>query len=234
MKSNLVLIAIILFSSWSCKKDKATGKNQEETGSGGMIVSSTSVNADRSSVYLDLDKDGANDLCLKYDRLKINGPLFRNRYQVVCLNPDLELSGNFITDTLFYNDSSYYYTNTQSQVQLIRICNYTFHRISPSDSIIEIQSNNFKPIYTDNWQAPVPTDIFKHDSVIVMEQPFYTNNYSPGGDTIVTTTFYSNYKPFPVNQTKYLNLRIKSKNGYIEFTITSDFKINVFETGIQK
>ena len=228
MKAIHIFFLLLAFAFFSCKKDTAIDE---------MRIVTLTMDASPGPIDLDIDKDGSTDLRLSVEHLKLPGPQSRRSCQVTCVNTELELLGHLQTDTLFLNTTFSNPRPDPSHAGAI-YCVYKNlnHKVSPSDSVLKIQITNFKLKFLDSWQKSANTDAFKHDSFILQEEPFFSTGTATIKDTVRNVVFYtySDYVPFPANQTKYLGLRLNSKDGYVKFTVTTDYEINVFETGISK
>jgi len=229
MKRTYFLFVLLLFILLSCKKDKKADVKED------MKVFTVTMTPNSEPFNLDLDSDGSFDIRINVVNLDGPGPLWRSACQVICLNTGLELLGYLQTDTLFLNKT---FSDPPQNSNDMPTCfyHYLYHRVSPSDSIITVLPNTFKLKFLDTWQKSPNTDAFKNDSIILQVGPNFT--FASGWvikDSVKYQSFErvdDDYAPFPANQTKYLGLKLKSKDGYIKFTVTSDYKINVFEAGI--
>lgn len=186
-------------------------------------------------VNLDIDMDGSPDLKVYVDHPHQPGG-YRSRFFISCVNSDAELSGNQETDTLFIN--SVYINAIPNQFPNNYVTyNQVYRRVSNKDSIAKIESS-FKLKFSDNWQKSDGSLDFKNGTFLLKDQPYFIGS---AGSVVINDTlryigvvYNENYNPLPDNQTKYIALRIKSKEGYVKLSVSTDYKFNVLETGILK
>lgn len=158
------------------------------------------------------------------------------------LNNNIEILGYFKTDTSFLNRSTMISPGANNITEIYEYYNHTCHMIDESDSILAVYENVFKISPKDKNERLSLDDTFKSDSITLIDDrygfPFWGEEY--GQDTVryTVTSFYNDCNSFPLNEIKYIGLKILSDNseklGWIKLSIIDKYKILVLETAIQE
>jgi hypothetical protein len=246
MKTRTILIILIIAPIiLCCRKNDMSGIREIKTGTHeNMIINNYDTlfswkNNSPNFYYVDIDKNGENDIEIASE---ISGPRpivgYSNKFVITCLNSNIQLLVNYSADTIFLEKKvrlSYYADNS---VEKYLYSNYRCQRITSRDSVFKI-IQSYQLIQLEDNDIIRMDNTFKSDTFTIREQAYSDPPEALGivSDTAVfeQKTYYNDCYNFPFYKVRYIGLKQKNeKLGWIKILLLNDFKLFIFESGIQQ
>jgi len=254
MRVKLLLIGVC-FCLITCKKDNISNIESDKL----IIGNNTNLIINQYDTvligeyyylhYIDIDvnSDKISDFRFISEIWGSAGLGHHPRSVILCLNTNSLLYGILKNDTnyLHRSTSTYTYTlsdtETNKRVEIRNSNNYTCSKLGANDSIISIQTGQFK-IGTKRKGAILNKfDLFKSDTCTLIDDWFdYPTFPIIKNDTTVYNYTSVNYTcdSYPSDEICYIGIKIRDshseKIGWIKISISDKYKISIMESAIQK
>jgi hypothetical protein len=247
MKLTKLLIFLMPILSASCDNDNIINLKDEITvgdysemlvNTYDTIISGPYV----SELFLDIDRDSINDIKFKCGYQKGLPAGGASKWsEIMSLNKNTLILGFYNTDTLFLNRQTNVDSSSNSDYVIIsEQYNHTCNRIDINDIIQKITYDNFEILAKEKGSKIINSDIFKADTITLVEDKSVWVFMSGNNDTIIWTYdwYYHDCQSFPQDEIKYIGLKIindtDEKLAWIKICIMDIYKILLLESAIQK
>jgi len=238
------LIILTILSITSCKKDKKEIVFGDYSKMSIDYYDTILIGGynDAKKIDIDINKDKVPDIRLISEVWGSQGVGLNPCSKIWCLNRNTKILGYDKTDTLFLNRLTRIFPGPDNTTEIYNYYNFTCHRIDESDTILAVYKNDFKIAPKNKKEHLSLDDTFKSDSITLIDDSYYYPDYREeySEDTVryTVTSFYNDCNSFPLDEIKYIGLKIQFDNsekfGWIKLSIIDKFKIFILETAIQE
>ena len=256
MKKNILTIIfalmLIVGTIFSCKKEKPANYVLADTITFGNTTNMDVVEYDTTMhfvgcipIILDLDKDGQDDIKLKYDN--IGSMIMDGEWvQIRCLHDDIELLGEDIEEDIYKHRDTTISVWSSGGVSVDVITVYTNCGKIADDDILESTKSWFKLTDCDESVQMSTNDNFKvYDNALYRDDiwydapmPYYSSNDT---DYYDVTRYVYQCTNFPENEVRYIGFKLTkdeiSRLGWLKLELLPGYQIvdtKLLETAIQK
>jgi len=238
----IALISISILSIISCRKDDFD-LTQIFIGDYNPMsvtyIDTTLIGGYNSPIEykIDVDKDGTDDFMFTNVHWGSQGAGIHVQSSIKCLHSNAELYGDLKQRSYFLNlDTSNHFNYYDNTTHGMISHNFTCHRITPADDLINQSSvNTINPIAKNDILKL--NDSYFNDNIILADGPieYWTHNSIVGDTTYhIFNNCYNDCNEFPLDEMTYIGIRLnENRLGWIKIGIYDD-DIKILETAITK
>ena len=246
MNQRKISIVLLFFLLISCEK-KSDNDEIMIGDYSNMIVNSYDINlnagvlTEYTEFSLDIDRDSNNDIALRCGYVHGWSSWGSYRFsEIRSLHKNALILGFYKTDTIFLNRETYKHSTSQG-TQISEYYNHTCFRKDPTDSILEIISDNFKVFPKDKGSILSNSEVFKSDTIKLIQSELSHFESIPISDTLFIINNYVSYndcQSFSQDEIKYIGIKLEQdgnvKLGWIKIIVSDIHKIILFESAIHE